>query len=182
MYDLVQWVFGARAINSRLRPLMPALAEGSVVLDVGGGTGLNGSLRPSGCAYICLDPDPGKLAGFLKHGRGLAVLGGGDAMPFLDGCAGLAVCKFVAHHLDDAQLERLKSEVRRVLEPGGRFLFVEALATRRAAGRLLWRFDQGSHPRSPERLRAWLEDGFSVERWERFAVFHDYVAALAVPR
>jgi len=179
VYDAVQWVLGAGLINARLGRLMPELAPGALVLDVGGGTGLHASLRPRGSRYLCLDPDPAKLGGFLSRGPGLAVAGSGTDLPLGDASADLVVCKFVAHHLSDPQLDRLRAEVRRVLKPRGGFLFVEALATARPAGRLLWRFDAGSNPRQPEQLRAWLEAEFSVQRWERFAVVHEYVAALA---
>lgn len=182
VYDAVQWAVGAAAIDARLSAIVPKLAPGCLVVDIGGGTGLNRSLRPRGSRYVCLDPDPAKLSGFLSRGSGLAVRASAAALPFPDACADLAVCKFVAHHLEDSELELLGREVSRVLKPQGSFLFVEALATPRPAGRLLWRFDQGSNPRSPERLRGWLEAGFSVQRWERFAILHDYVIALAVIR
>ena len=45
----------------------------------------------------------------------------------------------------------------------------------RLAGRVLWKLDRGSHPRTEVDLRNRLEGRFKLIHWEKFAIYHEYV-------
>jgi hypothetical protein len=71
----------------------------------------------------------------------------------------------------------------RVLKPGGRLLFLDPIwVPSWLPGRLVWRIDQGSHPRSEDQMRDVIERRFDFEREVRYAVHHRYFMALARPR
>ncbi len=180
LYDLVQWLAGSKRVDAWLRQRLPRLAAGSIVLDLGGGTGAARSLLPPSCRYICLDPDRSKLRRLFERGGGAAaVAGDGRGLPFRDASLDAVLCKFVAHHLTDDGLAGMLGEVRRVLRPGGNVVLVDPLwNANRMTGRLLWRYDRGAHPRSEAGLRAALA-GFSVGGCDHLRVFHEYVLLVA---
>ena len=67
----------------------------------------------------------------------------------------MACCVFVLHHLDDEALRRGLAELARVVR--GELVVMDPLwLDRRAISRLLWRYDDGAHPRTRERLLAAL--------------------------
>lgn len=183
-YDCLQWLVGAGLIDRRIRERVAPVAPGSRILDVGGGTGAARRIWPAEARYTCLDQDRKKLRRFTETGLpGEAVVGDATQMPFAAREMDIVLCKFVSHHIEDADLDRLFAECRRVLRPGGRFVFVEAVwAPSSPIGRLLWKYDRGSHPRSPHVLREAIERWFGVSRWEQFAILHHYVLCIAIPR
>lgn len=68
-----------------------------------------------------LDPDPPSLA--EHRALGMPVIRGvGESLPFVDESFGLIVCLWVLEHLDDPAVTL--REVRRVLQPGGHFVFL----------------------------------------------------------
>jgi hypothetical protein len=50
----------------------------------------------------------------------------------------------------------------------------------RWAGRVLWRLDRGSYPRSAEELQEKLERKFKVIHWEKYSIYHEYVFGIGV--
>lgn len=76
VYDQVQLLAGARYVHRQLAPQIASfVSASSVVLDLGGGTGIVRRLLPPVCVYICLDLDMLKLRAFLnKYPDGIAVL------------------------------------------------------------------------------------------------------------
>ena len=181
VYDTVQWLAGAAEVQRRVTRQIRRLPPAVRVLDLGGGTGIARGLWPAGCTYICLDPDPQKLRGFLsKHPGGAVLQADGARIPLAGNSLDVILCKGVSHHLPDAVWQGLLDESRRVLKPGGIFLFVDAVwAPRRAAGRLLWRLDRGAHPRAPRLLHAAIARRYGIRQWERFAIYHAYVICVA---
>jgi SAM-dependent methyltransferase len=182
VYDAVQCLAGAREVQRRLEKQVSRLPVASRVIDLGGGTGISRGLWPADCLYICLDLDPQKLRGFLsKHPGGMAVLADGTQIPIATGSVDVILCKAVSHHLSDPLWLAMLDESARVLAPQGTFVFVDAIwAPTRLVGRLLWRFDRGAHPRSPQALRAFIARRYEVRYWERFATYHEFVLCTAV--
>jgi len=179
VYDQIQRLAGNQLVLGKLGCELSRL-DPRVVVDVGGGTGaIWNSLKPS-CRYICIDLEMPKLRGFRsKLPEGLAIVGDATLMPIDRGCADVVLCKSVTHHLTDSQLEQSLSESQRVLRPGGHFLLFDAVwSPKRLAGRILWKLDRGSYPRTAEQLREKLESRFRVVQWEKFAIYHEYVFAV----
>lgn len=107
-----------------------ALAEASGrVLEIGFGTGLNLACLPDSVTELdAIDPNPGMRA--LADPRivrsGLTVRfaqHGGEALPFEDGSFDTVVTTFTLCTIDEVDVAL--SEIRRVLRPGGAFLFME---------------------------------------------------------
>lgn len=184
IYDRIQALAGAATVNRHLATaLQPLLRPSLDVLDVGGGTGLARTLFPADARYVCLDSDPVKLAGFRqKYPDAQAVLADGTHMPIETATVDIVLCRFVTHHVPDDQLPALFREMARVLKPSGSLVFVDAVRGEgRPISKLMWRYDRGSFPRHEEDVRARINNRFQVMSWDRFAVFHPYVLAVARP-
>jgi ubiquinone/menaquinone biosynthesis C-methylase UbiE len=181
IYDRIQTAAGHDRVlewlSKEIAPLSP-----NVVLDIGGGTGTVRNLFSANCLYICLDLEMPKLLGFRSAvPSGLAVLGDATSMPVSDGCADMVICKSVTHHLTDLMLEQAFDESRRVLRAGGHLILFDAILNhQRLAGRVLWRLDRGSYPRSEDELHKKLQGRFKIVHWEKFAVYHEYILGIGV--
>ena len=180
-YDQIQNIVGVKGVLDRLTrgiaPLNP-----KIVVDIGGGTGAIRDLFASDCRYVCLDMELPKLASYRsKVPSGLAVLGDATSMPIIGCCADMVICKSVTHHFSDLMLERALDESWRVLRAGGHIVLLDAVINRRRlAGRVLWKFDRGSNPRTEEDLRQRLDSRFRIIHWEKFAIYHEYVFGIGV--
>jgi SAM-dependent methyltransferase len=183
VYDLVQALNGAHHTNPFLVRQFAQTPPNALVLDVGGGTGRIGDLWPHPCRYVCADPDPAKLRGFrAKRPDGAAVLADGGHLPIESDSIDVAVCVAISHHMPEDVLKRTITEVRRVLRPNGRFIFYDAVwAPHRGAGRLLWRYDQGSFPRSPGVLDGLLRAELEPIHRERVVYWHSYLLWVGRP-
>ena len=130
---------------------MLAALSGHVV-EIGPGPGLNFPFYPDGVTELTLaepeDPMADKLdERFAASGRrGRVVRAPAEDLPIDDGVADHVVATFVLCTVDDP--DQALREVRRVLKPGGSFVFME-------------------HVRSPdERLAAWQDR--LEPAWRRF--------------
>jgi len=154
------------------------------VLDLGGGTGRLADVLDSAQRYVCLDLDGARLREFgRRHPHGRAVVGDAARVPFATGTIDLVVCAAVSHHLTDESLDAMIREARRVLRADGTLVFMDAVwERRRLGGRLLWRYDQGSHPRTASALGIHLTRHFDIRRTEEFAIIHGYLIVIGTPR
>jgi SAM-dependent methyltransferase len=180
-YDLVQLLAGRFVTTRRLRVLLAA-TRGKVVLDLGAGTGSLAALLPAGATYWGLDNDPAKLERLTSKVAGARVLERSALETGLeDAAADVTVCVDVTHHLEERELPQLVAEMARVTRE--QLVFVDALrAPRFAIGRLLWRIDRGSHPRSADALIGALSERFELTSVERYRALHRYVLCVARPR
>lgn len=126
-----------------------------VVVEIGAGTGLNAAFLPAGTRWIVVEPN----VHFHDRIRDAARVhelavdirdGTAERLPVADGAADAVVSTLVLCSVDD--VGAALAEARRVLRPGGRFVFVEHVAApagtlRRAAQRLV------------RRPWGWLADG-----------------------
>jgi len=123
----------AATLDVVMRPLYPARrlvvpeARGDV-LEVGVGTGLNLSLYQNIESLTGIEPDPHMLARARPRTEGLPfptelLQAGAERMPFDAGRFDTAVVTFTLCTIPDT--ETALREIRRVLKPGGRMLFVE---------------------------------------------------------
>jgi len=181
VYDVVQALLGAKHSRRRLAPWLAA-AGGKRVLDVGAGTGLQRALLPDTAAYVWLDPDRNKLRGYrARYADGGVIVGDGGALPLKDRSVDLGLCVAVSHHLPDGPLDALFAELDRVVRE--RVVFLDAVLCPTAPiGRLLWRWDAGSHPRPAEVLLRAMERRLEIEHVEQYRVYHRYLLCVARPR
>jgi SAM-dependent methyltransferase len=180
LYDLVQWVAGAAKVRAQLIPLLTG-AENRSVLDVGAGTGALRNFLPENRRYIWMDNDTQKLRGFLARRGDWAVLGSALRLPLAPASVDQALCVAVAHHLNDAELRQALDEIARVVKHN--LVFLDPVdCPSRPLSRLLWSVDRGSHPRSPEVLRKFLEERYVLEQARVFTVLHRYFVCVAKPK
>jgi SAM-dependent methyltransferase len=127
LYDPFLALGERRGMAARRRALL-AGAHGRV-LEIGAGTGGNLAAYPAGLdALVLTEPEPGMRARLQRRvergGGGAAVVDApAEALPFADGEFDTVVCTLVLCTVADAQAA--VQEIRRVLRPGGRLLFVE---------------------------------------------------------
>jgi 2-polyprenyl-6-hydroxyphenyl methylase / 3-demethylubiquinone-9 3-methyltransferase len=130
------WWDGSQRWLRTLQNLVPARLKyfdavvqwkGKSVLDLGCGGGFMAeALATRGAIVTAIDPAAGAIDIAKRHAaeQGHAiryVVGSGESLPLDDQCMDCVVCVDVLEHVAD--LGRVLDEVRRVLKPGGLFLF-----------------------------------------------------------
>jgi ubiquinone/menaquinone biosynthesis C-methylase UbiE len=175
LYDPIGASMERRWMGRRRRRLL-AGARGAV-LEIGGGTGANLAHYRSVDRVTIAEPDPfmrKRIGPKLENARVPVEVSeaGAEALPFPDGSFDTVVSTFVLCTVPDQ--EAALDEVRRVLRPGGRLLFIEHV---RAAGSMarwqdrlepLWRrLLGGCHP-NRDTVAAIEEAGFEIETFESF--------------
>jgi len=106
------------------------------VLEVGAGTGLNVPHYPLGVDLTLTEPDRAMAARLRKRAGAVRVVDApAEALPFPDDAFDVVVSTLVLCTVDDPAAAL--AEVRRVLRPGGRLVFIEHV---RASGRPLSRW------------------------------------------
>ena len=166
------------------------------VLDVGCGSGVFASrMAELGAQVTAVDSNPAAVdygtRTFARPGLEFR-LGLVDELEFPDSACDAAVCLEVVEHIYPAQTEKLLSDLRRILRPGGQLLLttpnyrglwplVEWLADRFApTGQM--HMEQHITFFHRARLRETLEGaGFQVERIRTFSTFAPFAAALSCP-
>lgn len=184
VYDRLQMAVGSKQIRQRLSTHLQQMPPNALVVDLGGGTGINRELLPAHARYICLDNDSLKLTGFReKYPADIGILGSATQVPLQSQSVDLVLCTAVSHHIPDEYLTAFFSEAVRILKPEGRFLFMDAVwKPKRLISRLLWHYDRGSHPRPLATLRGLLEQQGKILAWEEFSIYHTYVIAVVAPK
>jgi ubiquinone/menaquinone biosynthesis C-methylase UbiE len=144
-------------------------------LEIGAGTGLNIDLYPDTARPLVLTEPEAPTARRLRERAGTraeVVDAGADRLPFDDASFDTVVSTLVLCTVPD-QAAALR-EIRRVLEPGGRLLFLEHVRAEdeRVAkwqDRILplWRFTgRGCHP-NRDTAAALREAGYAIERLDK---------------
>lgn len=167
----------ARLYGDRKRALFADLA--GAVLEIGPGAGANLPYFPRGIRWIGVEPNPFMHRHLREQAArlGLGVelrAGTAEQLPVPDASVDAVVGTLVLCSVADP--EAALGEIRRVLRPGGRFIFIEHVAAPRGsrlrrvqqAIRPAWRFAaDGCHP--DRETRAAIEDaGFAAVRLEHF--------------
>ena len=181
IYDSVQSLVGAKQVRARLNLQVKQVKNPAIVLDIGGGTGLVSELYDAQTRYVCLDIDPVKLQGFTaKNPTGIGLLADAGNVPIADRSVDMVVCTNVTHHLTDELLDRMFAEAARILKPGGKFILSDALwAPDRKIGKMIWRVDRGSFPRTQNVIQSALQKYLNIEQWDQFAIWHEYFVCTA---
>ncbi|MGI9177903.1 MAG: bifunctional 2-polyprenyl-6-hydroxyphenol methylase/3-demethylubiquinol 3-O-methyltransferase UbiG, partial [Pirellulales bacterium] len=116
-------------VPSRIRFFSTLIADWAdmTVLDVGCGGGFMAeALARKGATVVGIDPSAPALEAAREHARaeGLSIdyrLGAGEKVPMESGTVDCVVCVDVLEHVES--VDRVLDEVRRVLKPGGIFVF-----------------------------------------------------------
>ncbi|MBI5927705.1 MAG: class I SAM-dependent methyltransferase [Chloroflexi bacterium] len=184
VYDRLQIMVGSKQIRQRLSTHLQQLPPHALVVDLGGGTGINHELLSTVSRYICLDNDPVKLKGFReKYPTDFGLLGNATQVPLQSQSVDLVLCTAVSHHIPNEFLTAFFSEAMRILKPDGRFVFMDAVWNpQRPISRLLWRYDRGSYPRPLETLQGLLEQQGKILHHENFSIYHTYLIAVVAPK
>ena len=166
-----------RLVAERKRALLGPLS--GTVLEIGPGTGTNLAYFAPGIRWLGIEPNP-YMERYLRReaerlGRAIDVRGGtAERLDLMDASVDAVVSTLVLCSVADQA--RALAEVRRVLKPGGRFVFVEHVAAprgswlRRAqrAVRPVWRLlGDGCFP-DRETWHAIGRAGFAEVRLDRF--------------
>lgn len=117
--------------NKRLRPFRERIIEAAQerVLEIGSGSGLNLELyKPGVREVLALEPDPQLRVMAQRHARQAScpvtfLSASADQIPLDDKSVDTVVTTWTLCTIPDA--ERALREMRRVLKPAGRLLFVE---------------------------------------------------------
>ena len=166
-----------RMVADRKRALFAGL--GGNVLEIGPGTGPNLVYYPPGIRWLGVEPNP-YMVPYLKTAAARAGLpvdlrpGTAERLPAEDSSMDAVVSTLVLCSVSDP--EGVLREIRRVLKPGGRFLFIEHVAappgTRlrrvQTAIRPLWKIiGDGCHPDRETGVTI-ERAGFAHVRYENF--------------
>jgi ubiquinone/menaquinone biosynthesis C-methylase UbiE len=180
VFDHFQNLMGREKTLRRLKPYL-AEADGRIVLDIGGGTGILGTVVPPTATYISLDNDLQKHEGFKrKWPSALAIQGDATSICFQSKSVDYALCIALTHHLTDEQLPLLFKELARVVKR--KLVFLDAvLSPGSMTSALLWRYDRGAYPRSAQALKAMIELYFEIEQIEHYTIQHSYILCTARP-
>ena len=147
-----------RQVAVRKRPLFEPLA--GTVVEIGPGTGPNFGYLPRGVRWIGIEPNV-HMHPYLKnaareHGIDVELRPGlAEALPLEDASADAVISTLVLCSVPN--LDGALREIRRVLKPGGRFVFVEHVAA--PPGTWLRRVQGWAGP-----INAWLGDGCHADR------------------
>jgi SAM-dependent methyltransferase len=116
-----------------VRPADPSLLDGRPLIDLGTGDGRTpAALGADGGLVVGVDRSPDAIRAARKAGVGRLVRAEAAWLPFRDGAIARVVAGDLFHHLAEAELASVLSEVRRVLRRGGLLV--------------AWWYERGSRP------------------------------------
>ncbi|MCA1501834.1 class I SAM-dependent methyltransferase [Bradyrhizobium sp. NBAIM14] len=167
VYDLNQIVGQptVRRYTQLLTEEVP-LGEGSLVLDLGCGTGATSRLIPG--RYVGIDVNPDYIASAKRIGSGGDFIAmDATKLSFPDASFDQVMSIATTHHLDEEQLKSMVLEALRVVRRGGAFHIIDAIlpiSPRDRAKEMFFRMDRGRFPRKLEHLVATVSLAADVAR------------------
>jgi SAM-dependent methyltransferase len=181
VYDAVQKFFGADECHRQLRPFLEPTA-GSLVLEIGAGTGDWARVLPPTARYLWYDNDPVKLSGFrAKKLSPLAVLADAANLCLKKKSVDYALCVFLSHHLTDEELDDFLRQLAQVCR--NRLIFMDGYRHDSSViSNLMWKYDRGSHPRYPGAILGAIQKWFDIDRKAEFSVYHHYLICTGTPK
>jgi ubiquinone/menaquinone biosynthesis C-methylase UbiE len=157
---------GGRAAYDAVKRSLFADLRGTV-LEIGAGKGANFGLLPDRVRWVGLEPARRRRRRLARGRTGLVLAGVGEQIPLRDHSVDAVISTIVLCSVRDQ--DRVLAEVRRVLRPGGAFVFCEHVAAPSGTWARRWqrgmtplcrRFDAGCDP-SRETWRAIERAGFA---------------------
>ena len=174
-----------RLYGERKRALLGGLS--GTVVEIGAGAGPNAAYLAPGTRWVAVEPNvhfhPRLREEALARGLHLQIVGGvAERLPLGAGSADAVVSTLVLCSVD--RLAGALAEVRRVLKPGGRFVFIEHVAAPEGSRLRRWQrrlrgpwgvVADGCRP-DRETLEAIRQAGFASVEAERFRLRAGLVA------
>ena len=147
-----------RLYGERKRTLLSGL--GPTVVEIGAGAGPNAAYYAPGTRWLAVEPNahfhPRLRRAAEAHGLELDVVPAvAERLPLPDGSADAVVSTLVLCSVGDPAAAL--AEARRVLRPGGRFVFIEHVAAPEGSRRRAWQ-------RRLRRPWGWVADGCRPDR------------------
>ncbi len=139
-YDRVQVSYDAR-MAPRKEALFADLS--GTVVEIGPGTGANLPYLPRDVRWIGVEPNPHMQARLRQRAAATGIaaefrLASAQSLDIDDGSVDVVLSTLVLCSVPDPAA--VLAEIRRILRPGGRFVFIEHVAAPR--GTLLWRLQR----------------------------------------
>jgi ubiquinone/menaquinone biosynthesis C-methylase UbiE len=175
LYDPIGASMERRWMGDRRRRLLAGAC--GAVLEIGGGTGANLVHYRDVDRVTIAEPDPfmrSRIGPKIEDARVPVEVSpaGAEAMPFPDGSFDTVVSTLVLCTVPDQ--EAALDEIRRVLRPGGRLLFIEHVRAAGSAARWqdrlgpLWGLLFGGCHLDRDTVAAIEEAGFEIDTFESF--------------
>lgn len=149
-----------RTLGAQKRRLFADLPDD--VVELGSGPGTNFRYLRRGTRVTAIEPNPAMhpalTASAATHGIDLTLVAlGAEGIPLDDASTDAVVCTLVLCTVDDPQA--VLGEVRRILRPGGRFVFLEHVAADPASQRFL-----AAQQKLLRRPWRWMFEGCELHR------------------
>jgi SAM-dependent methyltransferase len=121
-------------VRGRKRDLLSGLS--GTLVELGSGTGPNLRYLPEGLEVIAVEPNPFMHSHLIREARGLGrevslIRADAHALPFPDESVEAVLSTLVLCSVDG--LDQVLTEVRRILIPGGQFIFMEHVGAPRGS-------------------------------------------------
>lgn len=131
------------------------LKEGDRILDVGCGTGVHAIFSEK---YTGIDVNKEYIEYTKKNHQGAFLVMDVANLEFPEDNFDYVFSISLFHHINDAQVEKAISEMKRVCKKGGRILVLDAVFPSRFnfLGYLLFKLDRGKHTRTFDKLEELL--------------------------
>lgn len=166
-------------VAERKRRLFGGLT--GTVIEIGAGTGANLAFLAPGARWVGVEPNPAmrpyvERAARQSGAEAVLVEARAEALPFRDAVADAVISTLLLCSVEEPAA--VLAEARRVLKPGGCFVFLEHVAAppgtstrrRQRLVRPLWRLVADGCTPDRETWR-WIERaGFARLEWERFTL------------
>jgi ubiquinone/menaquinone biosynthesis C-methylase UbiE len=181
MYNLLQTFFGVQKKKQILRNALIFNIPSPIIVDVGGGTGLYADIWPKNSKYICLDNDLIKLKGYQpNHSSEYKLCGDATQIPLNTNTADYLFSSSMSHHIPEDLLEKMMSDLSRVLKPTGSLIFIDAILIPKShLNNFLWSLDRGEFPHTSQSLEDIISKYFHITLIKKFSIYYDYIMIIA---
>lgn len=168
VYNLITKLLslGNKSVSKFITSVTSDLSSGSLILDVGCGTGKYVKIFKG--KFFGIDLNPEYIEYAKEHySQGNFSVGDATDLEFSDNTFDFVFCNSILHHLSDEKVEKTIIEMKRVCKENGRILIIDAVYPRKInfLGYFLFKLDRGQYTRKLNELNTLLDkQGFKLIR------------------